>query len=154
MVTTRRQWMRNLDCARIKAAIAQAEQHTSGEICVSIAPLFWGSAETAATKAFARLRIAHTKQRNGVLLFVVPTRRQLIVRGDYGIHEKVRPEFWQEVVALVTERFHTGDFTGGLVRGIETIGAELRRHFPTATTTNVNELPNEIDFGSRLRQPS
>ncbi|MBL8208371.1 MAG: TPM domain-containing protein [Blastocatellia bacterium] len=146
---TRRKLLRSLNCARIKEAIQQAEQRTSGEICVSIASLFWGSAEKAAERAFARLGMTQTKQRNGVLLFVVPARRKLIVVGDHGIHEKVGPEFWQRIVAVVTEQFRTNDFTEGLVRGIAEIGAQLSLHFPDNATSGVNELPDEIDFGAR-----
>lgn len=151
MVMTRRKLLRRLDCARIKEAIEQAEQHTSGEICVSIASLFWGDAEKAADKAFARLGMTRTTQRNGVLLFVVPTRRKLIILGDRGIHEKVGLEFWQRIVALVTERFRADDFTGGLVQGIAEIGAQLSTHFPYHVTSDVNELPNEIDFDCQTR---
>lgn len=146
---TRRKWMRKLDCGRIVEAIKNAEQHTSGEICVSIASLFWGNAEKAAERAFARLGMTRTKQRNGVLLFVVPTRREVIVLGDRGIHARVSPEFWQHIIEVVTERFRVGDFTGGLVLGIEEIGAQLNIHFPYNEATGVNELPNEIDFGAR-----
>ena len=153
MVMTRRKLMHNLDCAQIKAAIQQAEQQTSGEICVSVSSLFWGNAEKAAEKTFARLGMTHTKHRNGVLLFVVPSRRALIVRGDQGLHEKVGSAFWRHLVEIVTARFRANDFTGGLVRGIEEIGAQLRRYFPADAAAAENELPNEIDFGvAQLRE--
>ncbi len=150
MVMTRRKLLRNIDCAQVEEAIRKAERQTSGEICVSLSLLFWGNAEKAAENAFVRLGMTRTKQRNGVLLFVVPARRKLIVRGDRGIHEKVGPEFWQRIVAVVTERFRVDDFTGGLVRGIEEIGAQLSVHFPSEAASEVNELPNEIDFGSGI----
>lgn len=92
--------------------------------------------------------MTRTKQRNGVLLFVVPARRERIVLGDRGIHEKVIPEFWQRVIAVVTERFRAHDFTGGLVQGIEEIGAQLSVHFPSEAASEINELPNEIDLGA------
>jgi uncharacterized membrane protein len=149
MVMTRNKLMRHLNCARIEAAIQNAERQTSGEICVSIASFFWGNAEKAAEQAFARLGMTRTKQRNGVLLFVVPARHKLIVKGDRGIHEKVGSEFWQHIVAVVTERFRTHDFTGGLVQAIEEIGAQLSLHFPYHAASDVNELPNEIDFDAR-----
>lgn len=149
MVMTRKQLMRNLDCNQIKEAIQNAEHQTSGEICVSIASFFWGNAEKAAEQAFARLGMTQTKQRNGVLLFVVPSRHKLIVLGDRGIHEKVGAEFWQHIVAVVTERFRARDFTDGLIKAIAEIGAQLSLHFPYNAASDVNELPNEIDFGGR-----
>jgi uncharacterized membrane protein len=144
---SRNKLLRIIDGERIKEAIASAERRTSGEICVSVAPLFWGNIEKAADKAFTRLGMTHTKDRNGVLFFVVPARRKFVVLGDRGIHERVGQEFWDNVVAAVSEKFRGGDFTGGLVKGIEKVGEQLATHFPYDETTDKNELSNELDFG-------
>src|SRR5687767_15430842 len=124
MVMTRRQLLLSIDQDKIKTAIQKAEDQTSGEICVSVAPLFWGSIDKAANKAFARMGMMDTKDRNGVLFFVVPSRRKFMVLGDRGIHEKVGQEFWDCVAAAVSEKFREGDFTGGLVKGIEEVGRQ------------------------------
>jgi uncharacterized membrane protein len=146
MVMTRRKLLRVIDKDRLKEAIRKAEHRTSGEICVSVAPLFWGSIEKAADKAFVRMGMAHTRERNGVLFFVVPARRKFVVLGDRGIHEKVGQEFWNRVAAVVSEKFKDGDFTGGLVRGIEEIGEQLAMHFPHQMEDK-NELSDDVDFG-------
>jgi uncharacterized membrane protein len=147
MVITRRQVMRAIDGKQIHEAIEKAEKQTSGEICVSVAPFFWGSVERAADKAFVRLGMSRTRHHNGVLFFVVPARRRFVVLGDAGIHEKVGQEFWNGVAAAVSERFRKGDFTGGLVHGIESVGEQLVTHFPYNAATDINELSDEIDFG-------
>jgi uncharacterized membrane protein len=147
MVMTRRKLMQIIDRERIKQAIQAAEHRTSGEICVSVAPFFWGDIHKAADKAFARMGVAKTKHRNGVLFFVVPSRRKFVVLGDTGIHEHVGQEFWHRVVAVVSERFREGDFTGGLVRGIEEVGQRLAAHFPYDAATDEDELPDDVDFG-------
>jgi uncharacterized membrane protein len=121
----------------------------SEEICVSVAPLFWGSVEKAADKAFGRLGMTRTKDRNGVLFFVVPARRKFVVLGDQGIHERVGQEFWNAVVGAVSEKFRQGDFTGGLVHGIVTVGEQLATHFPYDPTSDKNELGDDVDFGGR-----
>ena len=149
MVMTRKRLLEIIDRDRIGHAIEAAEHRTSGEICVSVAPLFWGSVEKAADKAFARMGLSHTKERNGVLFFVVPARRKFVVLGDRGIHERVGQEFWHAVVAAVSERFRAGDFTGGLVKGIETVGEQLATHFPYDPTIDKNELPDDVDFGGK-----
>jgi uncharacterized membrane protein len=146
MVMTRRKLLRIIDSARIQEAIREAERRTSGEICVSVSSLFWGDVEKAAEKAFIRLGLTRTKQGNGVLLFVVPSRRKLVVLGDQGIHEKVGQGFWVRVVESVAERFRAGDFTGGIVRGIEEVSEQLAAHFPYDTALDVNELPNAVEF--------
>ena len=147
MVMTRKKLMQIIDRERIKTAIQAAEHRTSGEICVSVAPFFWGSIDKAANKAFVRMGIARTKDRNGVLFFVVPSRRKFVVLGDSGIHERVGQEFWHRVVDVVAERFRQGDFTGGLVRGIEEVGERLASHFPYDAATDEDELPDDVDFG-------
>src|SRR5262245_51519099 len=105
MVMTRKQLLKMVDGERIKRAIESAEHRTSGEICVSVARLFWGSVERAADSAFVRLGMTRTKDHNGVLFFVVPAHRKFVVLGDRGIHEQIGQEFWNSVVAIVSERF-------------------------------------------------
>ena len=144
---TRRQLLRNIDAARVKEAIARAEHRTSGEIMVSVAPIFWGSVEKAAQKAFVRLGIAQTKEHNGVLIFVVPGRKKFMVLGDSGIHAKVGQEFWEAVAGELSGHFRKGDFTGGLVSAVDVIGEKLGLYFPYDAATDVNGLPNDVDFG-------
>jgi uncharacterized membrane protein len=143
---TRNKLLRIIDQEKVKHAIESAEHRTSGEICVSVARLFWGSIEKAADKAFVRLGMTRTKDRNGVLFFVVPARRKFVVLGDRGIHERVGQAFWDSVAAAVSEKFRDGDFTGGLVKGIETVGEQLATHFPYDRTTDTNELSDDVDF--------
>lgn len=131
-----------IDRERVRAAIERAEQRSSGEIVVSIADYFFGNVHTGAQRAFERLGIANTRQRNGVLLFIVPARRQFEIVGDVEIHARVRKDFWSDVAAALSRRFHDGDFTGGLVEAIELVGSELANHFPRQPG-DVNELPDE-----------
>lgn len=147
MVMTRGRLLRLIDTVRIEDAIKQAELRTSGEICVSVSRLFWGDVRTSAETAFARLRISKTTDRTGVLFFIVPSRRKFVVLGDSGIHDKVGPQFWNEVVHGVAELFRNDDFTGGVVLGIEQVGAQLSLHFPIVSATDRNELPDKVDFG-------
>jgi uncharacterized membrane protein len=88
-----------------------------------------------------------TKDRNAVLFFVVPARRKFAVLGDSGIHERVGQEFWDHIAGVLSERFHEGDFTEGLVAGIKEVGDQLAGHFPYSASDDRNELSNEIDFG-------
>ena len=143
---TRRQLLKAIDQELVKKAIESAERRTSGEICVSVAPLFWGNVRRAAEKAFVRLGMTQTVQRNGVLFFVVPSRRKFVVLGDQGIHEKVGQDFWNHIALVLSEKFHDGDFTGGLVAGIHAVGEQLAAHFPHEVERDRNELSNEIDF--------
>ncbi len=143
---SRRKLRSLVDEERVMKAIEEAESETSGEIRVSVAPFFWGNVEKAARRAFVRLGMTNTSERNGVLIFLVPARRRFVVLGDEGIHQKVGQPFWEAVAGAMSEAFRRRDFTGGLVKGIEEIGKRLRVHFPHQPD-DVNELPDTIDFG-------
>jgi uncharacterized membrane protein len=139
--------MVSIDKNRIKRAIERAERRTSGEIRVSVSPLFWGDVRKAAEKAFERLGMSATKDRNAVLFFVVPARRKFVVLGDSGIHEKVGEQFWHSLVRTVSEKVREGDLTSGLVAGIVAAGEHLAKHFPYHAASDTNELGDDVDYG-------
>jgi uncharacterized membrane protein len=143
----RRKFRGLVDAQAVKAAIQEAERATTGEIRVSVSTFFWGSVRKAAERAFDRLGMRRTVHRNGVLIFVVPSRKKFVVLGDSGIHEKVGQEFWDAVAAAMEDRFRKGDFTGGLVHGVEEAGRQLALHFPAEGGANPDELSDDVDFG-------
>ena len=149
MVTATTRLRNGIDPARVEEAIREAEQRTSGEIRVSVAPLFWGNVRKAAERAFERLGMTGTRERNGVLIFLVPWRRRFVVLGDVGIHEKVGQEFWESVAAAMSRLFKAGAMTEGLVEGIREVGERLAQHFPYDATSDRNELGDAVDFGGR-----
>lgn len=133
-----------IDRGAIEAAIRAAEQLTSGEIVVSISRWPIGHVERHARREFVRLGVTRTRERNGVLVLVVPSRRRFAVLGDEGIHARVGQDFWDTTVAAIRERFAAGDLTGGIVHGIQTIGTQLARYFPPRAD-DINELPDAVE---------
>jgi uncharacterized membrane protein len=148
-VRSRRKLMKAVDADRVKAAIAAAEKETCGEIKVSVSRFFWGGVRRVAERAFVRLGVARTKDHNGILFFIVPARRKFVVLGDAGIHAKVGQEFWDKLAAVMSARFRKGEFTEGLIEAIEETGRQLAAHFPYDAATDVNELPDDVDFGGK-----
>jgi uncharacterized membrane protein len=146
---TRRRFLESLDTAAVEDAIARAETRTSGEIRVSIAGFFVGSSRRLAERAFQRLGLHATRQRNGVLLLIAPARREVVVLGDEAIHGQVGDAFWAAIAGRVGARFREGRFTQGVVEAVDTIGEALARHFPAGAGAgdNPNELPDAIDLG-------
>jgi len=145
----RRALIKRLDVDRIRQAIADAEKQTSGEIRVSVAPFFWGKVRPVAERAFRRLGMRNTRQRNGILFFIVPSRRRFVVLGDEGIHAKVGQEFWDRLAAAMSGHFRKGEFTDGLIEGINEAGFGLASHFRYDPATDKNELPDDIDIRKR-----
>ncbi|HMI87005.1 MAG TPA: TPM domain-containing protein [Polyangiaceae bacterium] len=146
LAMTRRRLQKLIDTERIRQAIEAGERRTSGEIRVSVAPWFWGNVERAAERAFSRLGMTQTTERNGVLFFLVPSRQTFVVRGDEGIHARVGQEFWDELVAALSVYFRRGEFTEGLVFGIHAAAEKLALHFPYDRQRDVNELPDDVDL--------
>jgi uncharacterized membrane protein len=132
-----------IDDARVVAAIASAEQRTSGEIRVFVSSRATDDAVKSAGQQFERMAMTRTAQRNGVLIFLAPTSHAFAVIGDQGVHEKCGDAFWRELAAAMSEHFKRGDFTDGLILGITRAGDLLARHFPR-TPDDRNELPDAI----------
>jgi uncharacterized membrane protein len=139
MFVARARLLRKIDVPRVRQAIADAEHQTSVRVRVSVAPFFWGDVRRAAERAFTRL--GH----RGVLIFLVPSRRKFVVLGDDEIHAKVGQDFWDDVAAAMADRFRAGDFTGGLVHGIETVGRELAAALPYDPAKDTGEGPDDVD---------
>ena len=146
---SRRRFLHSLDVPAVEGAIARAETRTSGEIRVSIAGFFLGSSRSLAERAFRRLGLQATRDRNAVLLLIAPARRQVVVLGDEAIHAQVGDAFWAAIAARVVTRFRDGRFTEGVVEAVDAIGEALARHFPAGADAdgNPNELPDSIDLG-------
>ncbi len=144
---TRRRLLRQLDAVQIERAIKRAETATSGEIRVSIAGFFRGDSRRLAERAFRGLGMQATRQRNGVLILIAPTRRQVVILGDEGIHARVGESFWSELAADLVRRFGQRDFTAGLVDTIDRVGQRLAVHFSPDPAANVNELPDAVELG-------
>lgn len=138
-----------IDLAAVEGAIRAAERRTSGEIRVAIArSWFWGDARASAERAFRKLGVANTRLRNGVLIFVAPSRRKVAVIGDVGVHAKMAPDFWAGVIDRMTADFRRGDRTAGLVAAVELLGNALAAAFPPVPG-DVNELPDSVSLPER-----
>ncbi len=132
-----------IDRNQVREAVNEAERRTSAEIVVSIAPFFVGNVERAAHRAFACLGVARTRLRNGVLVFIVPARHQVVVLSDEGADASVDSSVWDEVASHIAKAFGRGDGTAGLVDGVRRIAHALSTPFPHECG-DVNELPDPV----------
>ena len=132
-----------LDLTAIEAAIAKAERETSGEIRVVILHQPVTDALAAAQTAFLRLGMEKTKERNGVLIFVAPESQNFAVVGDDGVHQKCGQTFWDELALAMSDAFKAGQYTEGLIKGIDRAANLLGQHFPLQPGDS-NELPDKV----------
>lgn len=139
-----RHLLSKIDSDRVVNAIADVENHTSGEIRVVISHVSRiKNAQKFAVREFHRLKMNRTRERNAVLVFIAPVVRQFAVIGDEGIHKKCGEKLWKEAVEKIEGHFRSEQFTEGLVHAIALIGEALKRHFPRHPDDR-NKISNEI----------
>ena len=129
-------------------AIRSAEVSTSGEIQVHIESRCKGEVLDRAVKVFDTLKMHQTQDRNGVLFYLAVVDKRFAILGDKGINEVVPVDFWEKIKEHMTGLFKQGQFTQGLIDGIHQAGEQLATHFPYQGDSDINELPDEISFGS------
>jgi uncharacterized membrane protein len=134
-----------IDVSAVEQAVREAERRTTGEVRVALSRFyFWGDVRRAAARAFDRLGMRRTRDRNGVLIFVAPWRRRFAIVGDEALGGRVAPDFWRGLADDLGQAFRAGDGTGGLARAIAAVGDQLARHFPAEPGDNPNELPDTV----------
>jgi uncharacterized membrane protein len=138
-----KEFLRQLDHEKIKAAIRAAELQTSGEIRVFVSRKTIEDAVAAAQSEFVRLGMIKTAERNGVLIYVAPKSQSFAIIGDEAIHQKCGQGFWTELAEIMTRDFRQSDFTGGIVKAIGRAGDLLAKHFPRRSDDR-NELSDDV----------
>ncbi|HZR75241.1 TPM domain-containing protein [Bradyrhizobium sp.] len=105
-------------------------------------PLFSGqSARERALDIFAHLRIWDTAHNNGVLIYLLLADRKVEIVADRGIDAKVGSAGWQQICAAMETDFRSGNFAGGVIKGIQAVSRELAKYFPRHGA-GPNELPD------------
>jgi uncharacterized membrane protein len=134
--------------AVIERTIKAGEETHSGQVRFAVEgaldgkPLFKNhSARERALDIFSHLRIWDTAHNNGVLIYLLLADRKVEIVADRGIDAKVGAAGWQQICAAMETDFKAGNFTGGVVKGIEAVSKQLAAHFPRHGA-GPNELPD------------
>jgi uncharacterized protein len=117
-------WLTPLRLALVPRAVKRARAHHAG------------------LEQFVIRRIAATKNRCGVLIFVSLAERYARIIADEGIAAKVPASEWQAAIDALTAQMRTGRIADGFVAAIERCGAVLAAHAPPDGSPN--ELPDRL----------
>jgi uncharacterized membrane protein len=134
----------------ITQAIAESEQHHSGQIVFAVDTRLHlddvfheTSARVFAKKAFARLCVWNTEHNNGVLIYLLIADRQMEIVADRGFNGKVSSEEWQGVCAAMRPLLAQKQYKEAVLEGIRETSRLIEREFPRNENEPVeNELPN------------
>ncbi len=136
------------DFLSISAAIKESEKITSGEIRISIKekiPFFKRNLniEKLAEEEFYRLEMNQTRDKTGILFYLLLDERQFHIVADEGINSKVGQKTWDKVRDDIKNNFVEGRFSEGVIAGIKDAGKILSEHFPIKHD-DTNELSNKV----------
>ena len=133
---------------QIEQAIKACEATHSGQLRFVVEgaldgkPLFTGqSARHRALDIFSRLRIWDTAHNNGVLIYLLLADRKVEIVADRGIDAKVGAAGWERICKAMEGDFRSGNFAGGVIKGIGAVSRELAKYFP-GHGAHPNELPD------------
>jgi len=133
---------------RITNKIREYEKLTAGEICVSIREkkTFFQrrkSVNELAKQEFARLGIGKTRDKTGVLIYILLEEKQFYILADSAINSKVKENTWHKIKDGIQEFFMKGMFAKGILHGVEETGKVLAEHFPVRPD-DINEIPDRV----------
>ena len=145
-----RSFLSKQDLNDVADAIKEAEKLTSGEIRVAIRQKRSKkekalSVEQLARHEFAHLGMMKTRERTGILIFILLESREFFILADEHINEKVAPRSWNSVAEAMAAQFVKLEFRQGLLDAVRSVGDHLATHFP-ARAGDKNELSNKVDI--------
>src|ERR1700754_4436146 len=104
---------------RIRKAIEEAENRSSGEIRVCIEKKCSEDVLDRVAKYFYQVNTHKTKLRHGVHIYVATVDRVFAIIGDAGIHQVVPPNFWYSCQEDMTRHFKYGDIVEANISGLK-----------------------------------
>ena len=84
-----------------------------------------------------------TKDRTGILIFLLLEDKKFFILADEGIHTKVKDGAWDTIAHEMSNHFSQKNFRLGMLHGVQSVSAELSKYFPRKND-DTNELPNDV----------
>jgi uncharacterized protein len=109
--------------AAIEPKLVDLEAKSGIQLVVAtVASLDDQDIETYANQLFRTWKLGEQQKNNGVLLLVAPNERRVRIEVGYGLEGTLTDALSKVIIAnAMTPRFKTGDFGGGISRGVDDI---------------------------------
>jgi len=95
-----------------------------------------------AHEVFSELRVWDTRERNGVLIYLLIAERVVEIVADRGLDARVTATEWQAVCAAIEGAFRDARWRDGSLLGIDAVTRLLVREFPRTGAPDIDEQPN------------
>ena len=107
----------------LETRLADLEAKSGIQLVVAtVASLDGQEIEPYANALFRTWKLGEKTTNNGVLLLVAPNEKRVRIEVGYGLEGTLTDALSKVIITnAITPRFKTGDFTGGIVRGVDDI---------------------------------
>jgi uncharacterized membrane protein len=124
------------------------EKITAGEIRVAIKEKVpftkkKKSIRDLAADEFYNLGMANTRDKTGILIYILLSQRKFYILADSGINEKVEQITWDTIRDEMVSEFKLGHYLEGITTTLEKVGQILGKYFPIKAD-DTNELSNKV----------
>jgi uncharacterized protein len=109
--------------AALEPKLADLEEKSGIQLVVAtVSSLEGQDIEPYANELFRHWKLGEKVKNNGVLLLVAPNERRVRIEVGYGLEGTLTDALSKIIIAnAITPRFKTGDFGGGITRGVDDI---------------------------------
>jgi uncharacterized protein len=111
----------------LEAKLKELEDKSSIQLVVATVKSLQGSdVETYANGLFRSWKLGEAKKNNGVLLLIAPAEHKVRIEVGYGLEGTLTDAVSSVIISsAIIPRFKTGDFSGGVERGVDSIVSVL-----------------------------
>jgi uncharacterized protein len=109
--------------ADLERKLADLEQKSGIQLVVATVPSLGGEEiEPYANELFRAWKLGEAKKNNGALLLIAPNQRRVRIEIGYGLEGTLTDAVSSIIISnAIAPRFRTGDFNGGVTRGVDDI---------------------------------
>src|SRR6478609_1533614 len=131
----------------IESKLVELENKSGIQLVVAtVSSLEGQEIEPYANQLFRAWKLGEKQKNNGVLLLVAPNERRVRIEVGYGLEGTLTDALSKVIIAnAITPRFKAGDFSGGIVRGVDDI--------ITVLTTDASEWQKRPSLRLDYQQP-
>jgi uncharacterized membrane protein len=133
----------------IQAELDLVEKNSTGEIVLSLREkrnlhekLY--TPHELAYKDFEKLGVADTKDRTGILIFIIFEERHYDIIADEGIYAKIPDSAWNMLEVKLKGEFRKEHYFSGLLHLIKSMEKILAKEFPGVSGESDDEISSEI----------
>ncbi|MCI0449536.1 MAG: TPM domain-containing protein [Chlorobi bacterium] len=135
----------------IQAKLDAVEKNSTGEVILSLREkrtllerLY--SPHELAFRDFDKLGVANTKERTGILIFIIFGEKYYDIIADEGIYAKIPNSAWNMLEVRLKGEFRKGSYFTGLMHLIKSMAKILEKEFPPKTGESDDEISKEIEI--------